>query len=230
MLTTSTSSGTSSREKIISNLVILTIRSHINSTMRSTSEHQWQTCHCSSQSQTCLCNNLLISSTCLCNSHSQTCPCYSQLQTCLCNSHNPCSPQYYQLHYQPVPGFHPRSLQLLHRHQIAQQRAASLTSRPFQKRMSQLSQENRELRMFNFLRLRLYRQQNYNNWQQSWSDLQEETFNQKWTRGFEMLLNVLPFSSSTCKTPSDLYCYVKRRFSGPPFPLPSDSGKLLLAF
>ena len=37
-------------------------------------------------------------------------------------------------------------------------------------------------------------------------------------------------SSSSVVTPSGLHSYVKRRFSGPPFPPPSDSGNRLLAF
>ncbi len=37
-------------------------------------------------------------------------------------------------------------------------------------------------------------------------------------------------SSSSVVLPSDLHSYVKRRFSGPPFPPPSDSGNLSLAF
>ncbi len=145
--------GTSSRRNVLSALEIIITRSPINTIMLLASHHPLQTCHCRNQLQTCHCSNQLQnchcnnvqSPSCHCNSHSQMCPCYSQLQACLCNSHCPCSPQYCQLHYQRVPSFHPHSLLLLHRCRNAHQRAASASSRPFQKRMSQLSQEGREL-------------------------------------------------------------------------------------
>ncbi len=76
---TSRVSGTNSREKILNFLVTLTIKNPINSIMKSTSQHQSQTSHCSSQSQMCLCNSLQ-SLTYFCNS--------LQLSMCLCNSHS----------------------------------------------------------------------------------------------------------------------------------------------
>jgi len=180
-------------------------KSLINTIMKLTSQHQSQTCHCSSQSQICLqtsmcrCNNqsqiCLQTSMCRCNSQSQTCPCYSQPQICLCNSHCPCSLQYCQpqLHHQLIPSLHYLSLLLLCCRQNAHQWSKNASCRPFQKRTSQLSQNDKDSRLFSFLQLRRSRQQNFSNLQQSWNDQQEQTFNQRWTRGLEMLLNIWIF-------------------------------------
>jgi len=144
------------------------------------------------QSLTYFCNSFQLS-TCLCNSHSQTCPCYSQPQTCLCNSHRPCSPQYCHLHYQPVLSLRSLSPLSLCHHQNLHQRSLSTSSRPFQKKRSQLNQDSKESRRLNFLYLRLYHQRDYNSWRLNWNEEQEEIFNQKWTWGFRTLLNVWPF-------------------------------------
>ena len=197
-----TSNGINSRERTSNNLATLTIKSLINSIMRSTSPLQLQT-HPSSSNNLQLQHQFqhqlqlqlqlqLQQYKCRCNSFSQTCPCYSPQQICNCNSHPPCSPDLCSSHYQPVPGLSSLYPSSLSRRREAHKRFLRTFSRPFQKTRSQLSLNQKESRRNDLLFLRSYHQRDYSNWRRKWIEQQEELFNQKWIRGFETLLNVWP--------------------------------------
>ncbi len=195
-----TSNGINSRERTSNNLATLTIKSLINSIMRSTSPLQLQT-HPSSSNNLQLQHQFqhqlqlqlqLQQYKCRCNSFSQTCPCYSPQQICNCNSHPPCSPDLCSYHYQPVPHLSSLDPSSLSRRREAHKRFLRTFSRPFQRTRSQLSLNQKESRRNDLLFLRSYHQRDYSNWRRKWIEQQEELFNQKWIRGFETLLNVWP--------------------------------------